>query len=407
VKIWFIHQYAVSPGTPGGTRHFSTARWLVRQGHEVRIVAASFHYSLQEEPRTFSTEGRQRETVDGVVFEWVQTHAYRGNSIGRILNLLSYAWQALRTRPATGEAGPDVVLGSSPQPFAALAGRLLAHRHRARFVYEVRDLWPRTLLDLGRASRWNPAVLGFGWIERHCLRHADQVVTLLAGSVEYLVSQGANRDRVTWIPNGVDLGMAGAMRPAVPRQDCVFLYAGAIGMANGLDALLEAAALLQERAPRIRVEIMGQGPERPRLEGRARELGLTNVGFRAPVPKLRVHDALAEADAFVMILTDSPVFRHGISPNKLFDYLAAGRPVLFAVNTPMNAVEEAGAGITADPSCPASLAAAMERIAALSPAERAQMGQRGRQYVEAHHDVERLAERFGRVLSEGATADHL
>lgn len=407
MNIWFIHHYAVSPDSPGGTRHFSTARWLVRHGHEVRLVAAGRHYSLQEETQDFGAGRRRREVIDGVRFDWVKTRPYRGNSVGRILNLLSYAREALRTRPAAGERPPEVVLGSSPQPFAALAGWIIARRHRARFVYEVRDLWPQTLVELGRTSRWNPLVVVFGWIQRHCLRHADQIVTLLPGSAEYLVAAGASRERIAWVPNGVDLAMAGAVRPVPSHAGCVFLYAGAIGVANGLPQLIEAAALLQTRAPGIRIDILGQGPERNNLEAMARGLGLRNVRFREPVAKDRVHDALAEADAFVMILADSPVFRHGISPNKLFDYLAAGRPVIFAVNTPVNPVAAAGAGITADPSSAGSLAESMERMAALSVEERAAMGRRGRQYVEEFHDLEKLAEQFGRALSEGAAPDHL
>ncbi len=405
--IWFIHQYAVSPEAPGGTRHFSTARWLAGQGHQVRIVASSFHYSSQQETRQFEAGGRSRQRVDGVAFDWLRTRPYRGNTIGRLLNLLSYAWRALGTRPDPGEGPPAVVLGSSPQPFAALVGRLLARRYRARFVYEVRDLWPRTLVELGRTSRWNPVVLLFGWIERHCLRHADQVVTLLPGSVDYLVAHGAQRERVTWVPNGVDLAMAGPVRARTAHTGCVFLYAGAIGVANGLDRLLDAAALLASRSPTIRIEIMGEGPERAALEAGARSRGLGNVRFRSPVPKAQVHAVLAEADGFLMILMDSPVFALGISPNKLFDYLAAGRPVVFAVNTPIDPVAAAGAGVRADPANPESLAAAMEAVARLAPAERMAMGERGRRYVEEHHDVARLAERFGTALTGGASGDYL
>lgn len=407
MNIWFIHHYAVSPGTPGGTRHFSTARWLVGQGHTVRLVAAGFHYSLQQETQDFGAASRRREVIDGVTFDWVKTRPYRGNTVGRILNLLSYAREALRTRPLPGEPPPDVVLGSSPQPFAALAGRIVARRYGARFIYEVRDLWPQTLVELGRTSAWNPVILVFGWIQRHCLRHADQIVTLLPGSTEYLVGQGAQPERITWVPNGVDLMMAGAVRPPVPHEGFVVLYAGAVGMANGLRVLLDAALLLQSRAPQVRLEIMGEGAERDNLEARARELGLENVRFRPSVPKDQVHDALAEADAFLMILTDSPVFRHGISPNKLFDYLAAGRPVVFAVNTPVNPVAAAGAGVTADPASATSLAEAVEQLAALPVSEREAMGRRGRRYVEEHHDVAVLAERFGRVLSGGGGPGHL
>lgn len=404
MTIWFIHHYAQSPGTPGGTRHFSTARWLARRGHRVSIVASSYHYQAQRETREYRDGPLQREMVDGVEFVWVRTRPYRGNSIGRVLNLVSFAWRVLRADLAgPGGAAPSVVLGSSPQPFAALAARLLARRHRARFVYEVRDLWPQTLIELGKTSRWNPVILAFAWIERHCARRADAVVTLLPGSEPYLATRGARPDRIVHVPNGVDLAQAGPVRPPAERGTCTFLYAGAIGVANGLDEVLAAAEILAGSAPAVRIVIMGDGPELPRLRTDAAQRGLANLEFHAPVPKASVHEALAAADAFLMVLRDSPVFRYGISPNKLFDYLAAGRPVVFAVNTPVDIVTAAGAGVRANPASAADLARAMREIAALTPQERAAMGRRGRDWVEAHHDVEQLAERFASVLVGGAS----
>lgn len=403
MTIWFIHHYAVPPSSPGGTRHFSTARWLVRQGHRVRIVASSYHYQAQQETREYGGASIQCEEIEGVEFVWVRTRPYRGNSLGRVLNLLSFAWRALRADLTEGGAAPPaVVMGSSPQPFAALAARILATRHRARFVYEVRDIWPQTLVELGRTSRWNPVILVFAWIERHCARRADVVVTLLPGSEPHLRHCGAGADRIIHVPNGVDLDQAGPVRPLPVAATCTFLYAGAIGVANGLDQVIAAAALLADSAPAARIVIMGEGPELPRLRAEVARLGLGNVEFRAPVPKAAVHEALGGADAFLMVLRDSPVFQWGISPNKLFDYLAAGRPVVFAVNTPQDIVTTAGAGIRADSSSAADLARAMAQIAALPRETREAMGHRGRAWVEAHHDVEKLAERFGTALV-GAT----
>lgn len=399
MTIWFIHHYAVSPSSPGGTRHFNTARWLVRQGHRVRIVASSYHYQSQSETREYGDEHLQSEMIEGVEFVWVRTRPYRGNSVGRVLNLLSFAWRVLRANLRAADGGaPSVVLGSSPQPFAALAARILARRHGARFVYEVRDIWPQTLVELGRTSRWNPVILAFAWIERHCARQADAVVTLLPGSVPHLVKCGARPDRIVHVPNGVDLMQAGPVRPLPTGATCTFLYAGAIGVANGLDTVVEAAARLVKSAPAVRIVLLGEGPELHRLRAEVARRGLGNVEFRAPVPKAAVHEVLAGADAFLMVLRDSPVFQWGISPNKLFDYLAAGRPVVFAVNTPVDLVTAAGAGIRADPSSATDLARAMVEMALLPRAARAEMGLRGRAWVEEHHDVEKLAQRFGAAL---------
>lgn len=399
MTIWFVHHYAQPPAAPGGTRHFAAARRLVAAGHRVIIVASSFHYQAHRETRAYRRDWWQREVIDGVEFLWVRTRPYRGNSVGRVLNLLSFAWRARSRRLSRVLPAPDVVLGSSPQPFAALAARALARRHKARFVYEVRDLWPDTLVELGRLSRWHPIVLAFGWIESACARSADTVITLLPGSEPHLVARGARPDRVVQVPNGVDLALAGPVRPLPHRPGCTFLYAGAMGVANALDQVIHAAVKLHQAEPTARVVLIGEGPELPALRALAARLGATNLEFRPPVPKAGVHDVLADADAFLMILRDSPVFRWGISPNKLFDYLAAGRPVVFAVNTPADPVTAAGAGMRADPSDPADLARAMVAIARLTPEARQEMGRRGRAWVEAHHDADVLARRFGAALA--------
>jgi len=399
VRIWFVHHYAVTPDSPGGTRHFGLARRLAEQGHQVQIIAASYHYQSQRETRDFNGATEQVESVDGVEFIWVRTSGYSGNGVGRFLNLASFARRVLASTALRRLGPPDVVLGSSPQPLAAWAAQRLARRYGARFVYEVRDLWPDTLVELGRVPRWHPVVQLFARIERSCCRSADAVVTLLPGSSDHLASRGAPRERIVWVPNGVDLKLLGSPIAANETGACLFVYAGAVGLANGLDVVVRAAA---EAGSSVRLRIVGDGPELPALKALAVALGADNVEFSGLVPKREMPRILAEANAFVMVLKDSPVFRWGISPNKLFDYLAAARPVLFAVNTPVNPVAEAGAGVSADPNSSHDIAEGMRRIAALAPRERREMGARGRAYVESHHDVDRLADRFAAALAGGA-----
>jgi glycosyltransferase involved in cell wall biosynthesis len=196
--------------------------------------------------------------------------------------------------------------------------------------------------------------------------------------------------------------MSGAPRPYPARDEVRFTYAGTLGIANGLGAIVRAAALLQNdpAAQHIRVRIIGNGPAGDALRALGTELNVGNVEFVAGIPKHAVYDELGDADAGIMILQDSPVFRWGISPNKLFDYLGAARPVLFAVNTPYNPVADANAGITVNPADPASIADGMRTLASWSRDERQRAGQRGREYVEAHHSVQALANKFESVFAE-------
>jgi glycosyltransferase involved in cell wall biosynthesis len=181
------------------------------------------------------------------------------------------------------------------------------------------------------------------------------------------------------------------------------MYLGAHGQANALDVLIRAAKILQDRGYReIRFLLVGDGPEKPGLMALAKELGLRNVEFREPVPKSEVPKALREADAFLVQLGGTEVYRYGISSNKLFDFMAAGKPVFSSVAAPKNPVEEAQCGFTIPPRDPEALAEAIVKLYRMPPEERAEMGERGREYVEEHHDIRKLAERLEQVLGEAA-----
>jgi glycosyltransferase involved in cell wall biosynthesis len=178
------------------------------------------------------------------------------------------------------------------------------------------------------------------------------------------------------------------------------MYAGAHGVANGLDNIVDAASLLkkEDAGTNIRILFIGSGPSKQALEERVRREELTNVTFEAPVPKHSIHRKMQQADAFLMNLEDSPVFRWGVSPNKLFDYMSSARPVIFSVRTPFNPIETAQAGISIPPNDGRALADAMLQMAALPVAERWEMGLRGRRYVEENHGFVQLGERLERAL---------
>jgi glycosyltransferase involved in cell wall biosynthesis len=283
---------------------------------------------------------------------------------------------------------------------------VLSRRYSARFVYEIRDLWPATLVEAGTLARFHPVALLFGVIERLCLRAAETVVTVLPAANDYLAAHGASPQRLRWIPNGVDLGLVPDQSSLPTTRPFRFMYAGALGWANGLDLLLEAVAILegQVEAGSFELVLMGAGAEADRLRRLSGERGLATVRFDAAVPKADVYAKLASAHALIMILRDSPVFRWGVSPNKLFDYFAVGRPVLFAVNAGNNPVAEARCGVSADPRSPPAIAEAMRTLLSCGPDALADMGRQARSYVEAHHDLRRIGARLADVLSDATSS---
>lgn len=397
MRVLIVNQNVGTPRSPGGTRHFSLGRELVRRGHDVTIAATSFKHMTRGETLA-PGEDHRVELIDGVRFLWLRTPPYAGNTAARLWNMLIFA---LRVGRLGGKLpAPDVVIGSTPHLWAAAAARRLARRFGAPFVLEVRDLWPQTLVDLGKISPHHPLILWMRAIERRLYRSADRIISLLPGAVDHMAAAGADPERVVWLPNGVDLLQAN-VGPPPNREQFTVMYAGTHGLSNQLDTVLDAAHILveQRRAGQIRFRLLGDGPAKPALMERARREGLTDfVAFEPVVPKAAIFRVLQEADAFVMTTQHSPLYRWGISPNKLFDYLASGRPVIVGCNSPYEPVTEAGAGFTIPPADPAAMAAAIMRLADMEPETRAAMGRRGRAYVERHHDFVRLGARLEQLL---------
>jgi len=402
MNIWIVNHYAIPPQQAGGTRHFVLARELIRRGHQVTVIVSSFDHATRREAHLASGELFKLEVVEGVPFLWLRTPPYAGNSVARIRNMAFFAYRVWRTASEVLPVKPDVIIGSSPHLFAALAAERVAARYRVPFVFEVRDLWPQTLIDLGSFSGRHPFIKLLERIERYLYRRAACVVTLLPGATTHIQEKGGDPSKVVWIPNGIDLALVPPPKP--PREDKVFtlMYAGAHGLANGLQVVLEAAHKLEQEgwADKIRFRLVGDGPEKAHLMNRAKQLKLASVVFENPVPKSGVYSLLQEADAFLMVLMDSPLFQWGVSPNKLFDFMASARPIIFNVNTQFNPVDEAGAGISIPAGDSTALATAIKRLVQLPMKDRWAMGLRGRRYVEKYHSFDRLADKLEAVLNE-------
>jgi glycosyltransferase involved in cell wall biosynthesis len=401
MNIWIFNHYAHPPDVPGGTRHYDLGRELVKRGDKVLIFASSYHHYLHRETRLKKGERWRMEDVDGVTFAWLHTFPYRGNDWRRVLNMLSYmirAWRLGRKLPQLVPkiAKPDVVLGSSVHLLAVLAAHRVARCHNAKFIMEVRDLWPQTIIDMGALNKRSSLAKLLQALERFLYRRAERIITLPPLAHQYLTACGVSKEKIVWIPNGVDLSRFNESEARNTHGPGFKVrYLGAHGQANALDVLLEAARIIHDQMHgEIEFVLVGDGPQKPRLIESARQMELKNVEFRNPVPKNEVSKVLQEADAFVLNLERAQVFRYAISPNKLFDYMAAGRPVIFSVGTPENPVEEAQCGLTVPPRDPQALAKAVIQISQMPKEERVAMGQRGREYVEKYHAIPVLAERL-------------
>ena len=410
--LWIVNHYAVGPDMPSGTRHHSLARQLVARGHRVTIFAASFAHAAGRERFRWGRSLARRQKIDGIQFVWLRTIPYQGNTLRRQFNMLSFLLMFLLAQ--VGEARPDVILGSTVHPFAAFGAWVAARARGVPFVFEIRDLWPQTLVDLGALRVGSPFERGLRHLEAFLVRRATAVITLLPGIRDYLRGQGLPDDKVVYLPNGADLAAfsrdaafpdptpaAATVLAAIDRLRgegrFVLGYVGAFGRVNRVDLLVEAAAIAEAQAPgRIGLLVVGDGPERPGVEAAA--AGHSSVAVTAPVPKTQVPWLLRALDATVVHTTWTPVYRYGVSFNKLYEYMAAERPIVFACACEYDPVQATGAGITIAPDDAAALADAFLGLAG-TPADRLDaMGAAGRAYVEREHDFDQLGETLAAVV---------
>ena len=411
MNIWIFNHYATPPDVAGGTRHYDLGRELVRRGHQVTIFASGFSHKNRKNVKIEVNDSWKSEDVDGIRFVWLKTYPYRNNDWRRVVNMASYMlrawWEGRRlTKRVPDAASPDVVIGSSVHLLAVLAAYRVARFHNAAFVMEVRDLWPQTIVDMGQLSGGHPLTKALQALERFLYRRAERIITLLPRAREYIEAQGITPDKVVWVPNGVSLSSFDEI-PDQRRDSGSFrmMYLGAHGAANALSVVLHAARIVQEKKVNIEFLLVGDGPEKPALHELKDELELENLDLCDPVHKGDVPKTLALADGFIFHLRETEIFRYGLSPNKLFDYMAAGRPILYCAESSINAVQAAGCGLAVSPENPQALADAVIELYQMSEEERAAMGQRGRTYVEQHHAIPVLADRLVQCLEEVTEAE--
>ena len=404
-SIWIINHYAHTPDLPGGSRHFDIGRRLANRGYRVTIFCSDFlHYTYRYHKTEVNKKKLCQETVEGMEWNWIRTSPYKGNTGKRVLNMISFAWRVFWLGLRKKEK-PLVIVGSSPHLLAAFSAWLLARWKRSKFIFEVRDLWPQTLIDLGEFSPSHPFIRLLARLEKFLYRRANAIVTLLPEANKYIKTRGISEEKIFWIPNGVDVNKFTSKR--VQREDnegrtsFVVMYTGAHGKANALDTILDAAALiLKQGVNEILFEFIGDGPEKKNLIEIVKQKKLTNVQFTDPIPSSEIPVKLSKADALVFCLEDSPLYKYGISLNKMFVYLASGKPILLSGNPINNPFQEAGAGISVPPRDPQILAQAVIKLFRMSPQEREEMGKRGIEFVKRYHNFSILTDKYQEVIEK-------
>ena len=386
--LWIFNHYIALPTAPGGVRHLSLARQLQTHGWDVCLICAT----TEAKPggrRLGTWPPRHQADVDGIRVMMLRVPKYDGNGARRVANMSAFgAAAALPT--TTRELPPaDIVIGSSVHPLAAWAGACQAKRMRVPFVFEIRDLWPETLISLGRIERSSHAARALYALESKVWNQSSMVLSPLAQIPRYAKDRGLPVRRFLHIPNGAQTD---AFDPTpLPRRSRLRLgYFGSHGNTDYLETIVEALAQpdVRLRADEFSVHFFGWGPRKQSLRELAGRLGAANLEFHDPVDRTGIASAMRAMDAFIFPLGDSHgLYQYGASPNKLPDYMAAGRPILMNAPFQGDPVTASGGGGILVPECtPAAWGKSLLEFLELSPEERNIMGARLRELAVAEYD---------------------
>ncbi len=383
--ILLIHQAFALLNEPGGTRHYEMAHSFIQHGHQVTVITSPISYLTGK-----ANQGKvhwliREEPEPGLCILRAYTYpALHRSFFHRLLSFFSFMFSSFFI--GLGVKNVDVIWGTSPPIFQGWTAWLLAKIKRVKFLFEIRDLWPAFAIAMKVLK--NPLLISLSqWLEKFLYRHADLLVVNSPGFINHIKERGGKN--ISLVTNGVDPNMfdpedkGDKFRQEQGLQDaCIMLYAGAHGVSNDLEVILKAAALTASD-PRIVYVFVGDGKEKVNLMNTAREMHLNNIYFIPPVPKDEMSGVMAAADACIAILKPVEMYKTTY-PNKVFDYMAAGRPVLCAIDGVIREViETAKAGVFVQPGDPQALANAVIYLSNHA-AEANQMGTNGREYVCEH-----------------------
>jgi glycosyltransferase involved in cell wall biosynthesis len=393
--IWFINQYAGSKYHGMNYRSFYIGRELVHLGFQVRLFAGSFSHLLRSLP---VLEGRfKEENIDGIAYVWVKTMKYQGSkSFKRTLGMFQFIWNLLFLKLKPFEK-PDAIVVSSISPLPILNAYFWSKKYKAKLIFEVRDIWPLSLIELGNVSRFHPFVILLQWIENFAYRKSDKVVSVLPNALEHMKKHGLEAAKFNYIPNGIDCNeniQANTEELPNYRQNSPFVvgYLGTLGIANALDYFIDAAIYLKEEKD-ISFVLVGLGPEEERIKARI-EKTRTNIKLYPFVKKNQVQAVLSQFDVCYVGWFDHPLYRFGISPNKIFDYMLSGKPIIHSSNASNDPIKEANCGISIPAEDAVAIAQAVVVLKNTNPEERSLFGQNGLDYVRKYHDYSKLTLKY-------------
>lgn len=402
--FWLINQYASTPETGMGGRHYYFAKELAKQGHKVYLIGAGFTHLLRQPP-VLESDYTLQEITDNLVFVWVKMPEYNdAHDKQRVLNWVKFAWKLLKI-PKVIIDKPDAILYSSPSLIPFLGAQRLSKKLNAKLIWDIRDIWPLTLTELGGLTKYHPFIVVHQLIEMFACRHSDFITSNWPYAIEHLSKYGAVKENFLWLPNGFDRDEFEQAEPLdnntlnqIPRDKFIVGYTGTLGKANAIQLILDAA-LLTHGNNKIHYLLVGGGKLKNDIVSFIKEHQLDNVTLMNPIPKKQIPSMLAMFDVCYVGFNKSPLYKFGNSLNKLPEYLMSGKPILYSIDSTFKPVDDAQCGLTVPAENIKAIVDAILKLNAMSEKELYKMGQNGRAYANENHDYAKLTQKIERILS--------
>ncbi len=399
-RLIIINQYIGSPYHGMEYRHYYLAKNLITLGYKVTLISGSYSHLFSIPPNV--DKSFKRENIDGIDYIWVKLPKYNSSkSIGRIWNMLYFAGKLNFLKGIE----PAHILVSSPSLFPIKYGYRLVKKFNTKLLFEIRDIWPLTLIELSSLKSTHPLIRFMRGYESFGYKKSDKVISLLPNAKEHFLKHGMEKEKFVYLPNGIELNSsAKAQLPKeileqIPKDKFIIAYSGTVGIANNLDYLIEVANLLRGNSD-IFFIILGQGGEKTRLQHKVNDLKLKNFLFLDPVSKEQVGSFLELIDVAFISLLPEKIFRFGVSPNKVFDYMYAQKPIIWAIEAGNNLVQEANCGVSVPLGNKEALKESILYLKNLLSESLKKLGKNGYNFVIEKHSYKSLAERLIKIIEE-------
>ncbi len=407
-NIIYINHYAGSDIHGMEYRPYYLAREWVKSGHQVTIVASSFSHIRSKNIDIKPKQQYHFEDIDGINYIWCKTHPYISNGIKRALNIFEFLYRLFHLRHKLIKQTPTIIIASSTYPFDTIFAKYLARKTNAKFIYEVHDLWPLTPIELNGMSPYHPFIWLMQRAENYGYKHADKVVSLLPNAKKYMIDHGMNENKFHYIPNGVAVN-ENQNNPktnlvSLPEEHTLIInnakkqfkllvgYAGGMGDANALSYLLDVAK--SPKMSQVGFILVGDGANKSILSNETKKHQLHNIFFLSPVTKSQIPSFLDKMNVLYIGWHNLPIYRFGVSPNKIFDYMLAKKPILHSISSPYDIVKIANCGISVPAEHITQIILAITAFINMDNTEREMLGLNGYNYVIKHHTYHTLAKSF-------------